>query len=76
VPFTLLVIAVAVCVVTLLNFIPFVGWVANYTLVLQGIGAMTSALFNWLIGNPGYAHDIDMQPITHSGFRTYHARGA
>ncbi len=57
------VLAVAVCLVTLLNFIPFVGWVVNYTLVLLGIGAMASALFNWLIGNPGYAYDIDMKPI-------------
>lgn len=59
----LLVLAFAVCLVTLLNFIPFVGWVVNYTLVLLGIGAMTSALFNWLIGNPGYAYDVDMKPI-------------
>lgn len=59
----LLVMAVAVCTVTLLNFIPFVGWIINYTLVLLGIGGMTSALFNWLIGNPGYALDADMKPI-------------
>lgn len=59
----LLVMAVAVCAVTLLNFIPFVGWIINYTLVLLGIGGMTSALFNWLIGNPGYALDVDMKPI-------------
>ncbi|WP_296422890.1 hypothetical protein [Yoonia sp.] len=60
----LLILVVAVCIVTLLNFIPFVGWIINYTLVLLGIGAMTSALFNWLIGNPGYAFDVDMKPIT------------
>ena len=59
----LLVMAVAVCAVTLLNFIPFVGWIINYTLVLLGVGGMTSALFNWLIGNPGYALDVDMKPI-------------
>jgi hypothetical protein len=59
----LTVLALAICIVTLLNFIPFVGWVINYSLVLLGIGAMTSALFNWLIGNPGYALDADMQPI-------------
>ncbi|WP_439154274.1 hypothetical protein [Yoonia sp.] len=58
----LVVLAVAVCVVTLLNFIPFVGWIINYTLVLLGVGAMTAALFNRLIGNPGYALDVDMKP--------------
>lgn len=59
----LTVLAIAICIVTLLNFIPFIGWVINYSLVLLGIGAMTNALFLWLIGNPGYALDVDMQPI-------------
>jgi hypothetical protein len=45
------------------NFIPFVGWVANYTLVLLCIGAMTRALFLYFIGNPGLALDVDMKPI-------------
>ena len=62
-PVRLVVLAVAVCIVTLLNFIPVVGWVVNYTLVLLGIGAMTHALFNWLIGCPGYAYDVDMKPL-------------
>lgn len=34
-----------IAAVALLNFIPFVGWVANYTLVLLGVGAMTQALY-------------------------------
>ncbi len=55
--------AVAICVIALLNFIPFVGWVANYTLVLLGIGAMTKALFLFLLGNPGQALDVDMKPV-------------
>lgn len=59
----LTVLAIAICIVTLLNFIPFIGWVINYSLVLLGIGAMTNALFLWLIGNPGYALDVDMQPV-------------
>jgi len=59
----LLVFAAAIIIIALLNFIPFVGWVANYTLVLLGIGAMTNALFQDLIGNPGIALDIDMKPI-------------
>ncbi|MCV3271491.1 hypothetical protein [Roseobacter sinensis] len=55
--------AAAIVVVALLNFIPFVGWVANYTLVLLGLGAMTSALFHYMIGNPGDAFDIDLKPV-------------
>jgi hypothetical protein len=59
----LLVFAGAITFIALLNFIPFVGWVANYTLVLLGIGAMTTALFQYLIGNPGAALDVDMKPL-------------
>ncbi|MGJ5621104.1 hypothetical protein [Sulfitobacter sp. MF3-043] len=59
----LLIYAGAIIFIALLNFIPFVGWVANYTLVLLGIGAMTNALFQTLIGNPGAALDIDLKPI-------------
>ena len=58
----LVVLAVAVTLITLLNFIPFLGWVANYTLVLLGIGAMTSAIFEWMIGNIGYSRDVEMKP--------------
>ncbi|MCE8005955.1 hypothetical protein [Aestuariivita sp.] len=59
----LLVLAGAVVAIALLNFIPFVGWVVNYTLVLLGIGAMVNVLFHWMIGNPGQALDADMKPI-------------
>jgi hypothetical protein len=59
----LAILVAAVCVVTLLNFIPFVGWIINYTLVLLGTGAMTSALFSWMIGNPGYTLDADMKSV-------------
>jgi hypothetical protein len=59
----LLVFAGAITLIALLNFIPFVGWIANYTLVLLGVGAMTKALFNRLLGNPGLAFDVDMKPI-------------
>jgi len=53
----------AIIFIALLNYIPFVGWVANYTLVLLGIGAMTRALFLRLMGDTGAALNIDMQPI-------------
>ena len=59
----LLVFAAAITFIALLNFIPFVGWVANYTLVLLGVGAMTRALFQRLLGNPDVAFDVDMKPI-------------
>lgn len=59
----LLVFAGAIVAVALLNFIPFVGWIANYTLVLLGIGAMTNATFQSLIGNVGVALDVDLKPI-------------
>lgn len=56
----LLALAVAVICVSILNFIPFVGWVANYSLVLLGVGAMTHALFMWMITSPAAARDVDM----------------
>lgn len=59
----LVVFAAAITVVALLNYIPFVGWVANYTLVLLGMGAMTNAAFQSVLGNPDVALDVDMKPI-------------
>lgn len=59
----LLVFAGAITFIALLNFIPFVGWVANYTLVLLGIGAMTHMTFQSLLGNAGEALDVDMNPM-------------
>lgn len=54
---------VGVTVIALLNFIPFLGWMANFALVLIGIGAMTMALFNLMIGRTDAVLDIDMQPV-------------
>ncbi|MFK7837446.1 MAG: hypothetical protein AB8B60_14630 [Sulfitobacter sp.] len=59
----LVVFAGAIIFIALLNFIPFVGWVANYTLVLLGIGAMTRAIFQSLISTPDVVLDVDMKPI-------------
>lgn len=61
-PIRLLVLAAAVCVVALLNFIPFVGWIINYTLVLLGVGGMTSTLFNRLTANRENAPDMEKKP--------------
>lgn len=57
------VLAAGITLITLLNFIPFLGWIANFTLVLLGIGAMTSAVFQRLSGAPLYATDIDLNPV-------------
>jgi hypothetical protein len=47
-----------------LNFIPFVGWVVNYTLVLLGVGAMTGGTLALFIPDPDPALDLDMQTPT------------
>ena len=60
----LIVLAAGVTFVTLLNFIPVVGWLVNFALVLLGVGAMTRALFDRLVGNVGPALDVDLNPIT------------
>ena len=60
----LVMIALAVVVVAVLNFIPFVGWVVNYTLVLLGVGAMTAAMLSVFITDPDPALDVDMQNPT------------
>ncbi|WP_050929754.1 hypothetical protein [Aestuariivita boseongensis] len=57
----LMVFAAAITAIALLNYIPFVGWVANYTLVLLGVGAMTRALFLWLAGNPDVVFNVDLK---------------
>lgn len=53
----LLVFAAAITGISLLNFIPFVGWVANFTLVLLGIGGLTNAVFSHFIDDPDGALD-------------------
>jgi hypothetical protein len=58
----LLALIVGVTLVALMNFIPVLGWMANFALVLAGIGAMTMALFDRLTGNVDPVLDTDMQP--------------
>lgn len=55
-----LLLAAAITIVALLNFIPFVGWVVNFTLVLLGIGALTRAVFSRFITDIDPALDVDM----------------
>ena len=59
----LLLLAAAVTVVALLNFIPFIGWVANFTLVLIGVGAFARCVFTSFVTDPDPAYDVDMKPI-------------
>jgi hypothetical protein len=57
----LVTVSLAITVVAFLNFIPFVGWIVNYTLVLLGVGAMTAGLLSIWITDPDPALDVDMQ---------------
>ncbi|WP_299706765.1 hypothetical protein [uncultured Tateyamaria sp.] len=66
----LVVFAAAIIAVALLNFIPFVGWVANYTLVLLGVGAMTHAALLALVPDIDPAFDLDMQPVDQDNPKT------
>ena len=59
----LLALVVGVTLVALLNFVPVLGWMANFALVLAGIGAMTTAVFERVAGNAGPVLDTDMRPI-------------
>lgn len=59
----ILLLAAAITVVALFNFIPFVGWVVNFTLVLIGIGALTRAVFARFITDIDPALDADMTEI-------------
>ncbi|PUB15626.1 hypothetical protein [Yoonia sediminilitoris] len=57
----LLAVAGALVAVAILNFIPFVGWVINYTLVLLGVGAITAWLLSSFIPDPDPALELNMR---------------
>ena len=63
IPVRLAVFTAGITAVFLLNFIPFVGWMANYTLVLLGVGAMTHAALLATVPDPDPALDVDMNPV-------------
>ena len=56
--------AIAIVVVAILNFVPYLGWVVNYTLVLLGIGAITAGLLSLFITDPDPALEDDMRTPT------------
>lgn len=55
----LMALVIGVLAMAILNFIPFLGWMANFALVLVGIGGMTTVLFERLTKNAGPATDVD-----------------
>lgn len=57
----LVAVAFAILVVAILNFVPFLGWVVNYTLVLLGVGAMTAGLLSLFIPDPDPALELNMR---------------
>ncbi len=60
----LLALLAGVSLTALLNFIPFLGWMANFALVLIGIGAMTMAIFDQMIGTSDPVLDVGMKPVS------------
>ena len=62
----LLALVIGVSFVALLNFIPFLGWIANFTLVLLGIGGLTLALCDRRSGRIVPALDV-AAPSTNTG---------
>lgn len=61
-PVRLLVLTVGLIVVSLLNYIPYLGWVINYTLVLVGTGALTGAVLMRIVGPLSTATGEPMHP--------------
>ncbi len=57
----ILIVALAVGAVGILNFVPFLGWVVNFTLVLLGVGSMTGWLLARFIPDPDPALELDMR---------------
>ncbi|MGB7305171.1 MAG: hypothetical protein WBD13_12890 [Burkholderiaceae bacterium] len=63
----LLTLAVALTVLAVLNFIPFVGWLINLAIVLLGLGAMTVTLMrklDWATSRPTNAAELPSGPDT------------
>ncbi len=59
----LLALAIGVTIVALLNFIPVIGWMANFALVLLGVGAITTVLFDTFLGRLEPELDQGLAPL-------------
>lgn len=58
IPIRLGVLAATALVAALLNFIPILGWMANFVLVLFGIGAVVSALFDRMLPSADWPESV------------------
>ncbi|WP_298432423.1 polymer-forming cytoskeletal protein [uncultured Jannaschia sp.] len=54
------VLAAAIAVAALLNFVPLLGWVLNVALVFFGLGAITEGLLRWAMPGVGPAENDEM----------------
>lgn len=59
----LLALAAGVTLAALLNFIPFIGWMVNFALVLLGVGAITTTLFDSFVARLEPALDQGLAPL-------------
>jgi hypothetical protein len=59
----LLALAIGVTIAALLNFIPVIGWMANFALVLLGVGAITTGLFYRMFDRFGAERDQALAPL-------------
>ncbi|MBY4893868.1 polymer-forming cytoskeletal protein [Rhodobacteraceae bacterium N5(2021)] len=59
----LVALAMGVTFAALLNFIPVVGWMANFALVLLGAGAITTALFDSFLSGLEPERDQGLAPL-------------
>lgn len=55
----LLVMAAGLVGMAVLNFIPFVGWIVNFTVVLLGLGAIVRLLTGWMSSTPAVVENTE-----------------
>jgi hypothetical protein len=58
----LLAVALGVTIAALLNFVPILGWMVNFALVLAGVGAMTATVLDRMSVTVVSARDTEMPP--------------
>lgn len=62
----LLIVAGAVTVVSILNFIPVLGWLCNFAVVLFGVGAVTAGALERLLSSRGVGNET---PAVHEDYQ-------
>lgn len=48
----LLALFIGILIITLLNFVPFLGWMLNFLIMLLGVGAITAAITGAMLAKP------------------------